>query len=174
MFDPQLEPLGLHTTRAALQNPHNYKRSAKGTHLAIYVEPLSKGAVDRAIYVRNIIRVARVFLPGIYRRWPGLKSFDVCQEPEAIVDPRPAPIPVTQLVRDEEGSRSARLEARVAGDPAEADAEARQRPTQRAALVVRVTAHARRTVVPGHARPRRAHVIADDERLVELGRRQRS
>ena len=45
-----------------------------------------------------------MFLPGIYRRWPGLKSFDVCQEPEAIVDPRPAPIPVTQLVATRKGA----------------------------------------------------------------------
>jgi hypothetical protein len=98
MFDPQLAPLGLHTTRAALQDAHDYRRSAKGTHLAMYVEPTSAGLVDRAIYVRNIMRVARIFLPSIYRRWPGLQSFDICQEPEQVLDPRPAPIPVTQLV----------------------------------------------------------------------------
>ena len=106
MFDPQLEPLGLHTTRAALQDPHDYRRSAKGTHLAMYVEPTAEGLVDRAIYVRNIMKVARIFLPSIYKRWPGLKSFDICQEPEPALDPRPAPIPVTQLVASRQAAAS--------------------------------------------------------------------
>jgi hypothetical protein len=104
MFDPQLEPLGLHTTRAALQDPQGYERSPKGTHLAIYVEPLSKGAVDRSIYVRNIMKVARIFLPFVYDRWSDLKSFDVCQEPEPLLFPGPAPPPITQLVASRAGA----------------------------------------------------------------------
>jgi hypothetical protein len=104
LFDPELAPLGLRTTRAALQDPDHYERSAKGTHLAIYVEPTAQGAVDRAVYVRNIMKVARIFLPFVYKQWSDLKSFDVCQEPEPLLDPRPEPIPVTQLVADRKGA----------------------------------------------------------------------
>ena len=104
LFDPQLKPLGLRTTRAALQQPGNYERSATGTHLAVYVEPIAEGEVDRAIYVRNIMKVARIFLPFVYKRWSDLESFDVCQEPEPLLDPRPAPIPVTQLIADRKGA----------------------------------------------------------------------
>ena len=104
MFDPQLAPLGLRTTRAALQDPDGYARSAKGTHLAVYVEPTAKGEVDRAVYVRNIMKVARIFLPFVYRRWSDLKSFDVCLEPEAVLDPRPEPAPVTQLIASRVGA----------------------------------------------------------------------
>jgi hypothetical protein len=50
--------------------------------------------------VRNIMKVARIFLPFVYDKWSDLKSFDVCQEPEPSLDPRPAPIPVTQLLAD--------------------------------------------------------------------------
>ena len=101
MFDPQLEPLGLHTTRAALQDNDNYERSATGTHLAIYVEPITPGSLDGAAYTRNIMRVSRVFLPSVFRRWRDLKSFDVCQEPDR--DPRQVPPPVTQVIVTRKG-----------------------------------------------------------------------
>jgi len=104
LFDPQLARLGLRTTRAALQDPDVYRRSSSGTHLAIYVEPNEAGSVDREVYARNIMKVARIFLPFVYEKWPGLKSFDVCQEPEPELDPRPAPIPVTQLVATRKGA----------------------------------------------------------------------
>ena len=52
----------------------------------MYVEPTAQGQVSRAIYIRNIIRFARLFLPSIYKRWPGLKSFDICQEPEQVLN----------------------------------------------------------------------------------------
>ncbi|HEY8217227.1 MAG TPA: hypothetical protein VIH82_08835 [Acidimicrobiia bacterium] len=108
MFDPDLKPLGLRTTRAALQDTDSYERSETGTHLAIYVEPIAKGEVSRAVYVRNIVKVARIFLPFVYKRWSGLKSFDVCQEPEQVLDPRPAPIPVTQLIADRAAAAAVR------------------------------------------------------------------
>lgn len=104
LFDPELASLGLRTTRAALQDPDSYARSAKGTHLAVYVEPIAQGDVDRAVYVRNIMKVARIFLPFVYDRWSDLNSFDVCQEPEAALDPRPEPAPVTQLVASRAGA----------------------------------------------------------------------
>ena len=104
MFDPQLEPLGLRTTRAALQDLDTYDQSPTGRHLAIYVEPTADGEVDRAIYVRNIMKVARIFLPFVYDKWSDLQSFDVCQEPEPSTDPRPAPFPVTQVIATRKGA----------------------------------------------------------------------
>ena len=104
MFDPQLEPLGLRTTRAALQSLGTYERSDTGTHLAVYVEPIAEGEIDRAVFVRNIMKTARIFLPFVYNKWSDLKSFDVCQEPEPVLDDRPAPVPVTQLIADRKGA----------------------------------------------------------------------
>jgi hypothetical protein len=110
MFDPQLEPLGLRTTRAALQTPGSYERSDTGTHLAVYVEPIGEGEIDRAVYVRNIMKTARIFLPFVYNRWSDLKTFDVCQEPEPVLDPRQAPVPVTQLIADRKGAAAVKWE----------------------------------------------------------------
>jgi hypothetical protein len=106
MFDPQLKPLGLRTTRAALQAPGSYERSTTGTHLAVYVEPIAEGQIDAALYVRNIMKTARIFLPFVYNKWSDLKSFDVCQEPEPVLDDRPAPTPVTQLIADRKGAKA--------------------------------------------------------------------
>jgi hypothetical protein len=106
MFDPQLERLGLHTTRAALQDSSDYEPSATGTHLAIYVEPITPGTLDGDAYARNIMRVARVFLPSVFRRWSGLKSFDVCQEPDR--DPRAVPPPATQVIATRRGAAAVR------------------------------------------------------------------
>ena len=72
-----------------------YAPSATGTHLAIYVEPID----DRTIpeYIDGIRSVAAMF-GDVFERWPGLATYDVCQEP---VDPDgslgPEPLPVTQI-----------------------------------------------------------------------------
>jgi hypothetical protein len=109
MFDPQLEPLGLRTTRAALQDPGGgYATSPTGRHLAIYVEPIAEGDVDRAVYVRNIMKTARIFLPYVYKEWSDLESFDICQEPEPIRGPQLAPPPVTQLVAERDAALAVR------------------------------------------------------------------
>lgn len=63
----------------------------------MYVEPIDDTYAD-ADYVANFAAVAKVFLPMVYDRWKGLKSFDVCQEPRQSDDPRPTPPAVTQLV----------------------------------------------------------------------------
>ena len=162
MFDPQLAPLGLHTTRAALQDPHDYRRSAKGTHLAMYVEPTAQGLVDRATYVRNIMRVAHIFLPSIYKRWPGLKSFDICQEPEQVLDPRPAPIPVTQLVASRQAAATVdwkhatlvTLLRRRRGGCRQEGRDARPLP-------LCLAADPRRALLPGGRRRRRRQALVD-------------
>ena len=94
LLGPRVEPLGLHVTRAALVDSEN-RRSATGTHLAVYVEP--DGAYTPAEYLAGTVTVSRVFLPFVFDRWPGLRSFDVCQEPVASADDRSEPPPETQV-----------------------------------------------------------------------------
>jgi hypothetical protein len=95
LFDPALAPLGLHLSRAHLEAQNNYQVDAHGTHLALYVQPTASYTSTQ--YRRNFNRVAAIFLPTVFRRWSGLTTFDVCQEPLASVDPRPEAPPVTQL-----------------------------------------------------------------------------
>jgi len=94
IFGPRVKKFGLRVTRAALVNPEN-KRSAKGRHLAIYVEPT--GEYTPQEYIDGTVDVSRVFLPYVFRRWKGLRSFDVCQEPHPEVDNRHPPAPETQV-----------------------------------------------------------------------------
>lgn len=72
-----------------------YVASPEGTHLALYVEPIDDRTTQE--YIDGILDVALVF-SDIYDRWPGLESYDVCQEP---ADPDgtqgPEPLPVTQI-----------------------------------------------------------------------------
>jgi hypothetical protein len=96
VFDPALRKLGLRTTRALLQNIKTYTRDPHGSHLAVYVQPISASYTD-AEYVTHFVPVAKVFLPSIFKRWKGLRTFDVCQEPRPGEDPRAEPPPVTQL-----------------------------------------------------------------------------
>lgn len=97
IFDPLLAPLGLRTTRALLQDPKRYRPSPTGTHLAVYVEPTSATYTDEQ-YVDGVLTVANVFVPRVFKRWMGLESFDVCQEPLPAVDDGPSPPPMTQVV----------------------------------------------------------------------------
>ena len=72
-----------------------YVASPTGRHLALYVEPIDDRTIDE--YFDGILDVALVF-SDIYDRWPGLETYDVCQEP---TDPDgtqgPEPLPVTQI-----------------------------------------------------------------------------
>jgi hypothetical protein len=72
-----------------------YYQSASGDHLALYVEPIDGRTTQE--YVDGILSISQVFAPDVFDRWPGLRSFDVCQEPLPAVDPRDEPIPITQI-----------------------------------------------------------------------------
>lgn len=97
MFDPKVEDLGFRTTRARLQNLATYEIDPKGRHLAIYLEPTADEITD-AEYVEAFTETARVFLPLVFNRWRGLKSFDVCLEPLPSVDASEEPPAVTQIL----------------------------------------------------------------------------
>jgi hypothetical protein len=102
IFAKKVKPFGLRVTRAALVNPAE-KRDPEGTHLAIYVEPTGDYSIDA--YLQGTVDVSKVFLPYVFRRWKGLRSFDVCQEPRPAVDPRPVPAPETQVYATRAGSK---------------------------------------------------------------------
>jgi len=72
-----------------------YVPSATGDHLALYVTPIGDRTVPQ--YIDGIVDIAVVF-DDLFERWPGLASFDVCQEP-VDDDPEPGrePLPVTQI-----------------------------------------------------------------------------
>jgi hypothetical protein len=95
VFAPQLERLGVRLTRGALIDLRTGKRSATGTHLAVYVEPTGDYTPDQ--YARGTASTLRVFIPKAFERWGGLKSFDICQEPLPATDSRPEPPPVTKV-----------------------------------------------------------------------------
>jgi hypothetical protein len=98
LYGDALEDLGLELTpRGGLIDVSNggYTQSPTGTHLALYVEPTGEYTPQQ--YVDGILAVTKVFAPDVFARWPGLESFDVCQEPPTEVDARPEPIPATQI-----------------------------------------------------------------------------
>jgi hypothetical protein len=101
IFAKKVKPYGLRITRAALVNPQQ-ERDAKGTHLAIYVEPT--GDYTPQDYLDGTVAVSKAFLPYVFAHWKGLKSFDVCQEPHPEVDDRPTPAPETQVYATRAGS----------------------------------------------------------------------
>lgn len=96
IFDPKVERLGFRTTRARLQNLDTYETDPKGRHLAIYLEPTEEGFTDED-YIASFVETSRVFLPRVFNRWRGLRTFDVCLEPLPSEDARPEPPPITQI-----------------------------------------------------------------------------
>lgn len=100
IYGEQLAELGVRLTdRGGLidRGGGGYEPSAEGTHLALYVEPIGERTVPQ--YLDGIRSVAVVFA-DIFERWPGLVSFDVCQEPVGDDGDLGGaePLPVTQIV----------------------------------------------------------------------------
>jgi hypothetical protein len=98
IYGAALAELGLRLTdRGGLidRTGGGYVPSAEGTHLALYVEPTGDRTIPQ--YIDGIRGVAVVF-GDVFERWPGLVSYDVCQEPmEAYGESASEPLPVTQI-----------------------------------------------------------------------------
>jgi len=98
LYGEQLAELGLKLTdRGGLidRSGGGYEPSPEGTHLALYVAPVGDRTVPQ--YLDGIRDVAVVFA-DVFERWPGLESYDVCQEPAGDDDLGGAePLPVTQI-----------------------------------------------------------------------------
>jgi hypothetical protein len=95
VFSHRLDSLGLRLTRGALVDLKTGKVSPRGTHLAVYVEPIAPYTADD--YASRIVAVTKVFAPRSFDAWRGLRSFDVCQEPLQSLDARPEPPPKTKV-----------------------------------------------------------------------------
>jgi hypothetical protein len=95
VFRSELDRLGLRLTRGALVDLESGRPTSKGTHLAVYVEPVGPYSADD--YVGSIVAVTKVFAPRSFDTWSGLVSFDVCQEPLPSVDTRREPPPKTKV-----------------------------------------------------------------------------
>jgi hypothetical protein len=89
IFDPLVESLGYRLGRAALIDLDTYEESPEATHLAVYLTPLVAKSPDE--YATELVPVARVFLPAVFDTWPGLESFDICQEPFEFEGDTPPP-----------------------------------------------------------------------------------
>lgn len=98
IYIDQLADLGLRLTdRGGLidRSGGGYEPSPTGRHLALYVEPVEERT--NAEYVEGIRDVGVIFA-DVFERWPGLESYDVCQEPfDAEVSNGEEPLPVTQI-----------------------------------------------------------------------------
>lgn len=101
-FDPLVEDLGVRFTRAALidREGGGYERSPDGTHLALYVEPTSE--YTTAQYVDGITELFNILTPYLYDQFPGIETYDVCQEPLGAEGAGSEPPPVTQVEIDRE------------------------------------------------------------------------
>jgi hypothetical protein len=95
LLDPMVEPLGFRVTRAALVSLLTYESVPDGTHLAVYVEPLAEPDIEAV--AAATVPLAAVFLPEVFLRWPGLLSFDICQERFAASTEDAPPPPETIL-----------------------------------------------------------------------------
>jgi len=78
IIDPLVRPLDLRVTRAELVDRGASASGPAGRHLALYVEPMTAFSDDRL--VQTIVPLARVLTPFVLQQWPGVESYDICQE----------------------------------------------------------------------------------------------
>jgi len=102
IYDPMLEPQGLHLTRGALidRSDGGYQESDEGNHLALYVEPIDETTFTTEDYVAGVYDLTALISPYTFERWSELDSYDICQEPPNGEDDRPEPFPATQIELD--------------------------------------------------------------------------
>jgi hypothetical protein len=98
LIEPLVTPLGLRLTRASLVERATGRPGPEARHLALYVEPTTDWTTQR--FVDTIVPLAAAVTPFVFQRWPGLDTYDICQEPPPGVDDRPEPAVVTQFETD--------------------------------------------------------------------------
>lgn len=99
IVDPMVVDLGVSFTYGSLIDRTaggTYEASATGDHLAIYVEPINNDYTD-AEFVANTWELAARLTPYLFERYPGIHSYDICQEPRTAEDDSARPPPFTQL-----------------------------------------------------------------------------
>ncbi len=99
LFGDEFAALGLRlTNRGGLIDRSNggYVKVETGDHYALYVEPVSE-SYSVEDYADNLLVLARLVGPALMDRYPGLVSYDICQEPPAAEQEDPYPPPATQI-----------------------------------------------------------------------------
>jgi hypothetical protein len=98
LIDPMVADLGLRFTYGSLIDRtanRTFEASPTGDHFAVYVEPI--GEYTDADYIANTWVLAQRLTPFLFDTYPGLASYDVCQEPRPGENDEAVPPPVTQL-----------------------------------------------------------------------------
>jgi len=90
IYQPLVDGMGLRLTRAAVI------RIKTGPHLQLYVEPTGT-AISPQDYLARIVPLAKAIVPDAFAAYPGIATFDICQEPPPGVDDSPEPPPITVL-----------------------------------------------------------------------------
>ena len=94
LYDPLLATRGLRLESAYLSTPDGYYGDSDDYHLAIYAQ--ATRALSPDDYVTNVTWAASDLTADVFTRWPGLDSFDLCQQPQPTTD-EPAPGQVTRI-----------------------------------------------------------------------------
>ena len=98
IFDPIVRPLGYELTRGALIDRDTYEVDPEGGHLALYLAPLEDVSFDT--YAADFPRIAEALIPMVFARWPGLESFDVCQEQYGFTGGTPPSLTIVDLTAE--------------------------------------------------------------------------
>jgi hypothetical protein len=100
ILDPLLTELHLRTARGSLIDRTDYKVTETGGHLALYLIPDSEIGWDQ--FGANYLPIAQTLVPVIFATWPGLESFDVCQQPYGTEgDPAPTSLTLLDVTREQ-------------------------------------------------------------------------
>jgi hypothetical protein len=97
IYDELLAEFDVRLTRGEVidRTDGQYEPSPTGTHLALYVEPLS-GSTDE-VYLDQLVEITRIVTPQVFEEWGSIVSYDICQEPTTADDDSEEPVPVTQV-----------------------------------------------------------------------------
>ena len=99
VFQRFFDPLGLEFTYGSVVDLEG------GKHLALYVEPTGPATDEQ--YLERLVSSAAAVIPYLFDAYPGLHSFDICQEPVPTGPddpPQPDPRTVVQLTREQAGT----------------------------------------------------------------------
>lgn len=101
-YGDELAAIGLEVSRAGLAlDAANPGYVEDGAHLAIYVTPRRDADRSPEAYANRIVPLAHLFVERVFREWPGIESFDVCQEPEQREEITEPPLTVMLVRRDQ-------------------------------------------------------------------------
>ena len=100
LFEPELEALGLRVTdRGGLvdRSDGGYELSADGDHYALYVEPIDDATYTDDDFVENLVELTKLTAPLVFDTYPGVVSYDICQEPRSSENDAEEPPAITQI-----------------------------------------------------------------------------